>query len=258
MGIVSAASRNTYAWYTFLVVPVAPIAMLILVAVKRPYGVLFENIRCSLNFAILALSILILNLTKVASETFVVLFYLVAAAVSLSISVGNLVYSKIGLAYKLRPKVDYGDRKESEIELGGASRLELNSELSLVVQPKKPKKQDKYNTLDSSSDGLSDASRRPFANDEFEISSSSSRISQTPMQPNAFDSRVKLKKKEQIMIEMNKLDKNTLELFASVKKDETDNKHRGSYEGIDSEENRTEVEGVEITHPILLASEHVR
>ena len=65
IGIVSAASRSTNAWYTFLIVPVAPITMLVLVAVKKPHGVLFENIRCSLNFAILAISILMLNLTKV-------------------------------------------------------------------------------------------------------------------------------------------------------------------------------------------------
>jgi len=41
MGIVAAASRNTYAWYVFLIVPLPSITIVALVATKRPYGVLF-------------------------------------------------------------------------------------------------------------------------------------------------------------------------------------------------------------------------
>lgn len=111
IGLVTAASRHTYAWYTFLIMPLLPIGMLIFVAVRRPHNVPFQNIRCSLNFAIFSIGVLVMNLSKVASENFVVLFYLSAAGVCLVLSIANLVYSKIHLIYSLQSKVEIGERK---------------------------------------------------------------------------------------------------------------------------------------------------
>jgi hypothetical protein len=164
MGIVAAAFRNTNAWYTFLVIPIPAILAACLVAIKRPFDVLFENIRFTLNFSILSISILMLNLINVTSQTIIILFYLSMAGVSIVISTAHMIYSRIGMAYKLRPKVEYGDRKESEIELRDGSKLELNSELNLVRSNKKMQKQEDR-MINSSSECLSDASRKPMASD---------------------------------------------------------------------------------------------
>lgn len=112
---------------------------------------------------------------------------------------------------------------------------------------KKTKKQerlDKYNAL-GSSDGLSEVSRRPFANEEYEIESSSSRASARPLQGNIFDSKVKLKKKQQDLIENNKQDRDTLNLYSSVKKtNEENDKKKGEYEEVGSEDNKTDAANV--------------
>lgn len=118
-----AASRNTYAWYVFILAPILSLCVCLIVGKKKPLTIAIENIRSTINYILLTIGLVVFNLAERVPSASVVLVYLVLSGVSLTISMANLVYAKVGLVYKLRPKLEYGDRKESEIELKEASRM---------------------------------------------------------------------------------------------------------------------------------------